>query len=155
MIYLSTYIWCMLGTFIPIFNAETWAVVNGLYQTGDPLLIGLSAALGQCTAYTVFIFAGDWVLGRLPRFKGKLETFDVEKYRRSGYSVLVLAAVVGLPPLVMLSFAARALRYNVAVFLTISFVGRVGRFALLGLAPETFRQLGLVGDKMVTPTLPF
>ena len=98
MIYLSTYVWCVLSTIIPVFNAETWAVVNGLYRTGDPVLIGLASAAGQCTAYVVFILGGDWVLQRLPKFKGKLETFDVEKYRKSGYSVLVFSAIIGFPP---------------------------------------------------------
>ncbi len=155
MIYLSTYVWCVLSTIIPVFNAETWAVVNGLYRTGDPVLIGLASAAGQCTAYVVFILGGDWVLQRLPKFKGKLETFDVEKYRKSGYSVLVFSAIIGFPPLVMLSFAARAINFHIAAFLSIAFVGRAVHFIVLGLLPETFRKFGLFGENMAPPTLPF
>ena len=155
MIYIATYIWCGLGTLIPIFNAETWAVVNGLTGQSNPFLIGIAAALGQCTAYTVYVFGGDWALSKLPKIRRKLESFDVEKYQGASYMVLVAAAIIGLPPLVMLAFVCRSINYKPVTFLVIALAGRIVRFSLLGLAPETFRQLGLFTGEVSLPTLPF
>jgi len=155
MIYLATYIWCGLGTLIPIFNAETWAVVNGLTSQSNPLLVALAAALGQCTAYSVYIFGGDWALSKLPKVRRKLESFDVEKYQGASYGVLVAAAIIGLPPLVMMSFVCRSINFKPAPFLAIALTGRIVRFSILGYAPETFRQLGLFTGEVTLPTLPF
>jgi membrane protein YqaA with SNARE-associated domain len=141
MLYALTFLWCLPSPIIWLFNAEAWVVGHAATGAEFPVLLAICATASQVTTFTFLYRGGDAVLARLPRLRAKLERFDIGRYRSAGYSILAAASLLGFPPLVLLSLVARTLHYRFAVFLAVCLTGRLARFLVLALAPETFRQI--------------
>jgi membrane protein YqaA with SNARE-associated domain len=141
MIYALTLLWCLPSPVIWLFNAEAWVVGWAVKGVDFPFVLALCAAISQVVTFTGFFFFGEVILRRLPRVSARLQKLDAARYRGAGYTVLGLASLLGLPPLVLLALIARTLRYRFAIFLALCFAGRLGRFVILAYAPDTFRSL--------------
>lgn len=141
MIYLLTFLWCLPSPIVWILNAEAWVVGHAASGVEYPIALAICAAAAQVVTFTTLFLGGELVLRKLPRLRGRLEKFDIERYRGAGYLILGAAAILGFPPLVLLALVARTLHYRFSIFLAVCLAGRVGRFAVLALAPDTFRQI--------------
>ena len=85
----------------------------------------------------LFGFA-DRLLPRLPRLQVKLEKLDLARFRRHALAATGLAAVVGAPPLTVVSVAAPIVRMPYRWFLVLGLMGRFVRFGVLGAVPGLF-----------------
>ena len=141
MIYLLTFLWCLPSPILWIFNAEAWIVGHAAVGVDFPLVLALMATISQSVTFSLLFWGGDALLRRFPRIRARVERIDVSRYRGAGYGALGVAAVVGLPPLTLLALVARTFNYRFAFFLSFCLVGRLGRFGILALAPDTFRQI--------------
>lgn len=141
MIYVLTFLWCLPSPIVWLLNAEAWVVGHSIRGVDLPVLLAAAAALSQVTTFCLLYRGGDAILAYLPRLRARLEKFDVARYRGAGYAVLALASVLGFPPLVLLALVARTLHYRFAPFVVICLAGRLVRFLVLALAPDTFRQI--------------
>src|SRR5437763_8897546 len=133
MIYVLTVLWCIPSPVLWFLNAEAWVIGHAAAGVEFPLVLATCAAAGQVATFSALYFGGDAILKRVPRLRAKLERFDVERYRAAGYPILVAAAVIGLPPLVLLAVVARTLHYRFVPFLVLCVSGRVLRFAVLAM----------------------
>lgn len=141
MTYVMTFFWCIPSPIIWVFNAEAWVVGHSVAGIEYPWLVALVAALGQACTFATLYLGGEVILRRLPSLRARIERFDVERFRTWSFLALVVASVVGLPPLVLLALLAKTLHYRFPLFLAVALAGRVVRFMVLALAPDTFRSL--------------
>jgi membrane protein YqaA with SNARE-associated domain len=141
MVYALTLLWCLPSPIIWLFNAEAWVVGWAAKGVAFPFGLALCAAISQVLTFCALFIFGEAIVRRLPRVEAKLKKLDVGRYRAAGYSVLGIASFIGLPPVAILAVVARTLHYRFAIFVILCFVGRVGRFAILAYAPDTFRSL--------------
>ena len=73
----------------------------------------------------------------MPRLKAKFDTFDLESYTMGARSIIVCAALFGLPPATLLA-AAGLIESRVLIFLGILFTGRLVRFSVVSSVPTAF-----------------
>ena len=95
-------------------------------------------SIGQMLA-KVGLYAGmRWLPERLPaKATARLERASekVKKLEQAGLTLVLISAIVGLPPFYLISLAAGAMRLNLAGFIAVTgTVGRVVRFAIIAYA---------------------
>lgn len=148
---------CLISALLPVVNAELYLVA---LVTRQPQLawwlLGLAAAVGQLTGKLVFFYLGRGSV-RLPARWRLHRAADPQRYRRwSGRlarfrqtcrdrpvwagSVLLTAAVVGLPPLAATSFAAGVAGISVRLFVLTGLAGRFARFSAIAASPGLLQQ---------------
>jgi membrane protein YqaA with SNARE-associated domain len=140
-IYLYTFFWCLPSPLLWVFNAEAWVVGQAIRGVEFPFGLALAATVSQALTFSFLYYAGDLILARFPRIQARVEKLDVERHRSAGYTVLSAAAVLGFPPLVLLSLLSRSLHYRFPIFVAVCLAGRLSRFSVLAMAPDTFRSL--------------
>jgi membrane protein YqaA with SNARE-associated domain len=140
-IYLYTFFWCLPSPLLWVVNAEAWVVGHALSGVDFPIGLAMSAAISQTLTFSFLFFFGNVVLDRFPRLRARIEKVDVERHRASGYLLLGLAAILGFPPLVLLAVLGRPLHYRFPIFVAVCVVGRIARFTVLAMAPDTFRSI--------------
>ena len=83
----------------------------------------------------VGLYAGmRWLPERLPaKATARLERASekVKKLEQAGLTLVLISAIVGLPPFYLISLAAGAMRLNLAGFIAVGTVGRVVRFTII------------------------
>lgn len=127
----------------PIVSIELFLVGVGAWAAPRApalVMIVLLAAVGHQIAKTICYYAG---AGALALPKGKLkQRIDrvrarIDRWNRRPKVIMLLAAIVGLPPLYVLAFVAGPLmNMRFASFTAICFGGRLGRYAVLMLVPQ-------------------
>lgn len=137
MVYVTTVLWCIPSPLFMFLNAEIWVLTQVTLDQGEPWAIALCATIGQMIGYTLCFFAGARILNALPKWKARVERFDIAKYRGAGYAVLLFGCIVGLPPAIVLTFLGRTLNYRFPVFFFVASLGRLIRFETLAMLPET------------------
>jgi membrane protein YqaA with SNARE-associated domain len=144
--YLLTIGVAFVSAWLPVVNIEVYLV--GLLATTSvtPWSMSLAAAAGQ-TGGKVLMFlsargvlASPWVRRRLQRGAGgRAQRWTAWVTARAegwvGVAVVLLSAVVGLPPLLLVSVVAGTTRMPVLAFAGSCLVGRWLRFFLLLTAP--------------------
>lgn len=141
MLYLYTFLVALPSILFWWISIEAWLIAQSIRGAGDPLLLTLAATLGQMVTVTLLFFVGGKVLLRWKKFSQKVERFDVERFRTSGVLVCSMAAVVGVPPLSILSVVAGTLRFSFPLFVGIGIAGRIARFAALTYLPDAFKDI--------------
>jgi membrane protein YqaA with SNARE-associated domain len=136
-LYGGTLVVCFVSGLVPLINTELFLVGLGVVAITSPgqiVPIAVLAAIGQVSAHLVLYFAGLGVVG-LPRGKtrDKIERARarVAKWQRRPHFVLALAATIGIPPLMLVSVVAGAMKISVRAYCLISLVGRTVRFAAI------------------------
>jgi membrane protein YqaA with SNARE-associated domain len=127
-------------------GAEAYLAGVAGYTGGVALpTLALAAALGQMAAKTLYYYAGRGAvrLRRLARHAERLEAMRrrLEARRRSRAALLLASSFVGLPPFMVVSATAGALRIPLATFLVCGTIGRYARFALVLAAPGAILEL--------------
>lgn len=139
-IYAATIIVGVLSGLVPVVNGELFMLgaIELLADDDLPgaLAIALLMAIGQMIAKVVLYQAArkatDAGTGRIAR-KLKEARVRVAKWRNKPLTILVLSAVLGLPPFYLVTLAAGILEIRFATFLWIGLLGRVVRFVVLAL----------------------
>ena len=151
----------VLSALVPVANAESYVVVSQLAPVGQWLPIVAGVALGQ-TVGKVLLFLGVRRGRQFPfvrRERARLRSQPVgparQQFRRAvatllrlvgekrwGLPVVLLAAVVGIPPLYAVALLAGATRMRVGWFAAAVLVGRVTRFVLVARGVALFHHPG-------------
>ena len=131
-LYASAYVFCLVGGFIPIVNAEAYFATMGAISERTALVpIVIIGTLGQMTAKTSIFLASRGAM-RLPAARDSERVRRVlEKARawRGPIEIFVfISAVVGLPPFYLVSMLGGALDLSVTRFVVIGLIGRFIRF---------------------------
>jgi membrane protein YqaA with SNARE-associated domain len=136
-LYGGTLVVCFVSGLLPIVNTELFLVaLGGFAVTSLPQLVAVSvlAAIGQMTAHVAYYYAGQGVAA-LPRGKAreKIERARVrlERWKKRPYAILALASTVGIPPLLIVSALAGALKISFRAYCLVGLVGRTLRFAVI------------------------
>lgn len=145
--FLTTFGVCALSAVIPLVNAEIYllgASALAPRELAIPLIV--AAATGQMLGKSVMYFAGVGAL-RLPseRLRRMVARVD-ERYRTAGKGgatlgggIILLSAIVGLPPFYVVSIACGLFRIPFAQFLVLGTLGRLIRFAVIVLVPQAYK----------------
>ena len=142
----------VLSALVPFVNAESYVVVSGISSIGRAVPVVAGVALGQ-TLGKVLLFLGVRRGKQFPfvrRERAKASTRPVNSVRRKfrravatllrlvgekrwGLPIVLLAAVVGIPPLYAVALLAGATKMRALWFGLVVLVGRVTRFVLVAL----------------------
>jgi membrane protein YqaA with SNARE-associated domain len=158
-IYLATIGYAFVSAFVPFTPVEPY-LLGVVAATDDvPLLLGLSAAAGQ-TAGKVLLFLAargtirwnrlrEWLArktdaatAKSPRRKWLAEQVtkltDLLDRPTLTAPIVLLSAVVGIPPLLLVTVYAARTRISLPVFAIVCLLGRAARFITLVYVPHWF-----------------
>ena len=140
----------VLSALVPFVNAESYVVVSGLSSIGRAVPVVVGVALGQ-TLGKVLLFLGvrrgkqfPFIRREGARFRrgtagpARRKLSEAVAFllrlvgeKRWGLPIVLLAGVVGLPPLYAVALLAGATRMRVGWFAAAVLVGRTVRFVLV------------------------
>jgi membrane protein YqaA with SNARE-associated domain len=134
-IYGGTLVACFVAGIVQLINTEALLIAVSIWLVGDPIqlpLVALCAAVGQMAANVMFFYLGRGA-SALPRVHAKIEQArtKVARWQKRPNLVLIAAAIVGLPPLVLVAVVAGGLGIGVRRFAAIGLAGRWLRFAIV------------------------
>jgi membrane protein YqaA with SNARE-associated domain len=142
---LTTFVVCIASALLPVINAEAYLGGISVLSNHQSLsLVAATAAFGQTVGKTGFFLLGrkslawPWFVRRTssPKWQQRLARWQ-QRTRDNSWlaaALLALSAVVGLPPLAVLSVLAGQLKVPLSLFVVVCFAGRTLRFAsVLGL----------------------
>ena len=140
-------VWSLVGGVVPVVNAEAMVVLAALAAPAAAVpLVAIVATIGQMIAKVGLYGAARWAPSRLPR-RARLALQSgseaIERRPRAVHGMILLSAVVGLPPFYAVSLAAGALKTSLHGFVVLGSVGRGVRFALLAWAATHFGEAAL------------
>ena len=120
---------------VPVVNAEV-LVVGAAVAAPSGYLIPVVAVstLGQMVAKVALYACARWIPERLPaRARARLDRAadKAGRLKQSGYALVLVSAIVGLPPFYAITLAAGAMKMKLAGFVVAGTLGRVVRFAAL------------------------
>lgn len=135
----------LIAGVFPLVSIEVFMVgVATLKHPSVPMIVlmALLAAIAHQIAKTITYFAGDEAINAP---KGKMRDriervrHRIERWNKRPILIMSIGATVGLPPMYLLGFIAKPLM-NIRFwpFTVITFVGRFGRYAVMGLVPLLF-----------------
>lgn len=145
--FLTTFGVCAFSAVFPIVNTELYllgASALAPRELAVPLIV--AAASGQMLGKSIMYFAGVGAL-RLPSERLRRMVARVEaRYHAAGKGgatlgggVILLSAIVGLPPFYVVSVACGLFRIPFAQFFVLGLFGRLVRFAAIVLAPQAWK----------------
>jgi membrane protein YqaA with SNARE-associated domain len=144
-VWLTTFAVCVLGSLVPFVNTEIYllsAVALSPRSFALPLVI--AAAAGQTAGKIAMYYVGRGVL-KLPagRVQRGLESAQARMEARPtmGKLLFFCSALVGVPPLYVMSIAAGAVRMNLVFYIVACAVGRFLHFAVVALIPDLWQRL--------------
>jgi membrane protein YqaA with SNARE-associated domain len=147
--FLGTFGYCFLSALIPVLNAEIYLLgASALVPPALAPVLIVSAALGQMVGKSLLYFAGRGAL-KLPA--GRLRTMVDGVHRKYdqggaaapalGATVVLVSAGTGIPPFYVVTVACGIFRVPFVNFLLLGFVGMLGRFSVVVLAPQLIKSL--------------
>lgn len=132
---LATLAYSFVGGFVPVFNIEAYLVAVSSFTSGTDLaVIAVMAGLGQMAAKSLVYGAGRGTLSlSLGRYGDHREEMIDRLEERGGSTglLLLVSALVGIPPFYVVSGAAGALAIPYPLFLLVGAAGSVLRFGLV------------------------
>ncbi|HEY3804495.1 MAG TPA: hypothetical protein VGL61_17885 [Kofleriaceae bacterium] len=131
-IYGGTLLACFVAGIVQVINTEAILLGVSIWLVDSPLqlpLVAACAAVGQMAANIGFFYAGRGG-ARMPRLRAKLDGLRarIATWQKRPTLVLIAAAIIGLPPLVLVAVAAGGLGIGVRRFTIIGLLGRAIRF---------------------------
>lgn len=100
----------------------------------SPLLVGLIAATGQCVLFTMLFIFGNQLVSRWFWLRRKTEyaaTRHTKLMKRGSLTATLSATAIGVPPTIVLFTLAPSFRLSLPPMIIIVFAGRVLRFSIL------------------------
>jgi membrane protein YqaA with SNARE-associated domain len=137
---LSTFGICVVSALFPVVNAEAYLGALATMGDGSHLWgVAVAAGLGQTCGKLVFFHVGrsslswGWVRRKIdsPRWQARVARWQRRTHDNpwAVTGLIGVSALLGLPPLAIVSVLAGQLRAPVAIFAVSVFVGRTLRFA--------------------------
>jgi membrane protein YqaA with SNARE-associated domain len=140
-IYGGTLVVCFIAGIVQVINTEAVLLGMSIWLIDDPIqlpFVALCAAVGQMAANVVIFYAGRGVFA-LPRgrWHDRIERArtKIASWQKRPNLVLAAAAVVGVPPLVLVALVAGGMRIGLVRFATIGLCGRWLRFTVVIVIP--------------------
>ena len=139
-IYLGTFLFSLVSGVVPFLNVEVYLVsVSALSPQAGMLPVAVAASLGQMAAKSLLYLAGRGLL-KLPfqRTNERIRrvTARLAGAERGAMTLVLVSAVIGIPPFYAVSVAAGALNLRFGPFLAAGFGGRFLRFAAVFILPR-------------------
>lgn len=142
----------IVSALVPVVNAEAYVIASQVSAAAGPVPIAVGVGVGQ-TAGKLLLFLGvrrgrDFPFVRHRRAEARAQAVGPIRTRlrqvvagllaligrkRWGLPIVLLAAVVGLPPLYAVALLAGATRMKVHWFALAVVVGRITRFVLVAM----------------------
>lgn len=144
-LWLTTFAVCVAGAVIPFINTEIY-LISVIALSSDPVIAPLviAATLGQMVGKVAMFYAGRGVL-KVPNERVKQGVAKVrerlEKRPRASGLVLFSSALIGVPPLYIVSIACGTIGMRLIPFFLIGCVGRLIHFAAVAMIPEVARRI--------------
>jgi len=139
-LYLATFLFCMVGGFIPIFNSEAFLLtISAISPLSVIIPVILLASAGQIVAKAVMFFAGRGVINlSVEKYKAKLEKVKqkFEKWQKTTNLFIFISASTGVPAFYLVSLLAGSLKLEFWKFCVIGFLGILVRFLVIFLFPQ-------------------
>jgi membrane protein YqaA with SNARE-associated domain len=141
---LSTFLGCLLGSFVPFVNTEL-VVLSAAAIAPRSLIIPLIliAASTQMLGKSVLYLAGTGLLHLPEKYAPRRLHDALERARRwpnTGSVFLFASATAGFPPFYVVSIAAGALRLPFPRFFLIGLCGRLLRFSAVVIVPQAIKS---------------
>ena len=131
----SAFVASVASGLVPFVNAEVVVVAAAVAVPRSQVWLAVGVcSLGQMIAKALLYGLARWLPQRLPANAVRHLDRASEKAKRieqAGWPLILVSAIVGLPPFYVISLAAGIVRVNFAAFLVIGLVGRGIRFAIL------------------------
>jgi len=140
---LATFIYSFVAGVFPLLNVEAYLLAFSAYLSPEAMIpIVVAATAGQMLAKSLLYLSGVGLLNlphraareRIERVSDRLRT-----YRRGTWTLVLISAFLGLPPLYVVSIAAGTLRLHFGLFLAISTAGRLLRLTVVAILPQLVR----------------
>jgi membrane protein YqaA with SNARE-associated domain len=144
-VWLTTFGVAVLSAVIPVVNIEIY-LLGASALAGREMVIPLIVAgtLGQVIGKIALYYAGTGAL-KLPgkRLQAALQKMNTQMQTRprTGGALVFASATLGLPPFYLVTLAAGAAKMNLPMFLAVSLVGRLIRFAVVVAVPQLAREV--------------
>jgi len=125
------------GGIVWLFNVEATAVLYAGVGGHNPLLVGLTCAVGQSLAYTFLFFSGGWLLERWSWGRRQIERTRARYgawLERSFLALTAPAALIGLPPMTAMAALAGGFHVRFLPMIGIAFSLRLVRLLALAFA---------------------
>jgi len=139
-VYAGSFVVGFVSGLVPFINAELYLVaVSPLVSRNKLVPIAVLTAAGQMVAKTIIFYAGRGVFSiNMRKIEKKLETVQAkfQAWENKVDALILLSAVVGMPPFYIVSFVAGALKLHYIRFLAAGLVGRGIRFAAIVYFPQ-------------------
>lgn len=144
-VWLTTFGVAVLSAVIPVVNIEIY-LLGASALAGREMVIPLIVAgtLGQVIGKIALYYAGTGAL-KIPgkRLQAALQKMNTQMQERPrmGGALVFASATLGLPPYYLVTLAAGAAKMNLPMFLAVSLVGRLIRFAIVVAVPQLAREV--------------
>lgn len=144
-VWLTTFGVAVLSAVIPVVNIEIY-LLGASALAGREMVIPLIVAgtLGQVIGKIALYYAGTGAL-KIPgkRLQAALQKMNTQMQERPrmGGALVFASATLGLPPYYLVTLAAGAAKMNLPMFLGVSLVGRLIRFAIVVAVPQLAREV--------------
>ena len=141
--FLATFAYSFVAGVFPLLNVEAYLLAFSAYLSLEAMIpVVIAATAGQMVAKSLLYFSGLGLLKlphrstreRIERVSERLRT-----YRRGTWTLVLISAFFGLPPLYVVSIAAGTLRLHFGLFLAISTAGRLLRLSAVEILPQLVR----------------
>ena len=144
-VWLTTFGVAVASAVIPVINIEIYLLGASALAPREmviPLIV--AGTLGQVIGKIALYYAGTGAL-KLPgkRLQAALQKMNTQMQERPhmGSALVFVSATAGLPPYYLVTLAAGAAKMNLPMFLGVSLVGRLIRFAIVVAVPQMAREV--------------
>lgn len=144
-VWLTTFGVAVASAVIPVINIEIYLLGASALAPREmviPLIV--AGTLGQVIGKIALYYAGTGAL-KIPgkRLQAALQKMNTQMQERPrmGNALVFVSATAGLPPYYLVTLAAGAAKMNLPMFLAVSLVGRLIRFAIVVAVPQMAREV--------------
>lgn len=145
-IYVAMFAVAVISGVFPLVNSEVTLTALALLRPSWPEVLALAVitAAGQTITHAT-LFQSSRGLTKLgakkrPRLEAKIAKAHavIARWQKSELLLIVSAATIGLPPMVLVALVAGALEVRFRTFVALGFTGRIARFTLLVVIARAF-----------------
>jgi membrane protein YqaA with SNARE-associated domain len=121
-----------LGVICPIFNTEVSFLALS-YKVHNIFVLAAAATVGSTGGYILLYYLGMGSRKMSRKLKEKVESINIEKFRKSSVIVLATASLVSIPPVTPLCIVAGTLRYDLRKYVVVILLCRMIKYTIIGL----------------------
>lgn len=143
-VWLTTFGVAVLSAVIPLVNIEIYLLgASALAPRHMVIPLVIAGTLGQVIGKIALYYAGSGAL-KIPgkRLQASLQKMNTQMQERPhmGSALVFVSSTLGIPPYYVVTLAAGAAKMNLPMFLAVSLVGRLIRFAIVVAVPQLVKS---------------